>query len=267
MIKEKKIGFIGVGKMGTALLTALINVNMPREKIYASDKYRWRDIKRQFRVNTATNEDVVKQSEIIILAVQPKDLPNVLGEVFPFVTDNKLIISIAAGVRIDSMRVVLKNKGRLIRVMPNVAALVREAVSGIYCGPKTTKGDEELAVAIFNLIGKTVVIHEESLMDAVTGLSGSGPAYVFEIIEALADGGVKVGLKREDALKLAAQTVKGAAEMILGTGKHPAVLKDMVASPGGTTIYGLAALEKSGVRGALIEAVVAASKRSEELGS
>ncbi len=266
MLKNKIIGVIGAGKMGSALISGMLKKGLDSKNIIASDKYAAEEAKRKFGIGTRDNPELAKESDIIILAVQPSDIYECLQDIYPFIDNSKLIISIAAGIKVEVMRSVLK-KGRFIRVMPNVAALVKEAVSAIYCGPRTTKDDEETAIAILGLVGEVVVINNERYMDAVTGLSGSGPAYIFEVIEALADGGVKVGLKRADALKLAAQTVKGAAELVLKTKKHPAELKDMVASPGGTTIYGLAEMERSGVRGALIDAVVAATKRSEELGS
>ncbi len=266
MLKEKIIGIIGAGKMGSALISGLLNKGLDSEHIIVSDKFSAEEAKRKFGVEIKSNPELAKEADIIILAVQPADIFECLQDIYPFVDNSKLIISIAAGIKVEVMRSVLK-KGRFIRVMPNVAALVKEAVSALYCGPRTTKEDEEVAIAILSLVGEVVVIRNEKYMDAVTGLSGSGPAYLFEVIEALADGGVKVGLRRADALKLAAQTVKGAAELVLKTQKHPAELKDMVASPGGTTIYGLAELERKGTRGAFIDAVVAATKRSEELGS
>jgi len=267
MLKNKVIGFIGAGKMGGTLIRGLLNMNIDGNNIIVSTKHDVERIKKEFNVNIGTNAEVAKRADIIIFAVQPLDIFDCLKDVYPYIDYKKLLISIVAGVKVETMRNALKNKGRFVRVMPNVAAFVNESVSAIYCGPKTTNDDEEVAIAIMSLIGKTVIIYNEKFMNAVTGLSGSGPAYIFEVIEAMADGGVKVGLRRADALKLAAQTVKGAAELVLQTKKHPAELKDMVASPGGTTIYGLTELERRGVRGAFIDAVVSATKRSEELGS
>ncbi len=265
MLKNKIIGVIGAGKMGSALISGMLKKGLESKNIIVSDKFAAQEAKRKFGIEIKNNPELAKDSDIIILAVQPADIYECLQDIYPFIDNSKLIISIAAGIKVEIMRSVLK-KGRFIRVMPNVAALVKEAVSAVYCGPRTTKDDEETAIAILGLVGEVVVIQNEKYMDAVTGLSGSGPAYIFEVIEALADGGVKVGLRRADALKLAAQTVKGAAELVLKTKKHPAELKDMVASPGGTTIYGLAEMERNGIRGALIDAVAAATKRSEELG-
>jgi pyrroline-5-carboxylate reductase len=176
-----------------------------------------------------------------------------------------LFISIAAGVTIESLISELPGGTRVVRVMPNICATVGEAASAICPGDTATKSDVEIACKIFNVVGRTVVVAEH-LMDAVTGLSGSGPAFVFMIIEALADGGVHQGLDRATAQKLAAQTVLGAAMMVLETGQHPGELKDMVTSPGGTTIRGIEALEKNNVRSAIMSAVIAASQRSKELG-
>ncbi len=266
MLDGKVVGIIGAGKMGSALISGLLRSGFDKERLIVADKFAADRVREQFGIETKNNPEIAQLADIIILAVQPADMVECLQDIYPFVDNSKLIISIAAGIKVEIMRAILK-KGRFIRVMPNVAAIVKEAVSAIYCGPRTTKEDEEMAKEILGLVGEVVVIENEKYMDAVTGLSGSGPAYIFEVIEALADGGVKVGLHRADALKLAAQTVKGAAELVLKTGKHPAELKDMVASPGGTTIYGLAELERKGVRGALIDAVASATKRSEELGS
>ncbi len=266
MLDEKVIGIIGAGKMGKALISGLLKGGFDRSRLIVADKFVADEVEREFGVQTKSNPELARDADVIILAVQPADMVECLQDIYPFVDNSKLIISIAAGIKVEIMRSVLK-KGRFIRVMPNVAAIVGEAVSAVYCGPRTTPEDEETAKEILGMVGEVVVIENERYMDAVTGLSGSGPAYIFEVIEALADGGVKVGLHRADALKLAAQTVKGAAELVLKTGRHPAELKDMVASPGGTTIYGLAELERKGVRGALIDAVASATRRSEELGS
>ena len=227
MLKEKIIGIIGAGKMGSSLISGLLSRGLKPNSIIASDKSDMEAAKKKFGIEMENNPELAKKADIIILAVQPSDIYDCLQDIYPFVDNSKLIISIAAGIKVEVMRSVLK-KGRFIRVMPNVAALVKEAVSAVYCGPRTTQEDEDMAVAILSLVGEVVVIRNEKYMDAVTGLSGSGPAYIFEVIESLADGGVKVGLKRADALKLAAQTVKGAAELVLKTKKHPGELKDMV---------------------------------------
>ncbi|MBC8125803.1 MAG: pyrroline-5-carboxylate reductase, partial [Gloeobacteraceae cyanobacterium ES-bin-144] len=176
-----------------------------------------------------------------------------------------LVISIAAGITVAALETAAASQIRVIRAMPNTPALVGKGAAGYCIGTRATAEDAETARVILGSVGLAVAVPER-LMDAVTGLSGSGPAYIYLVIEAMADGGVRQGLPREDALRLAAQTVLGAAAMVLETGKHPAVLKDMVTSPGGTTIAGLAELERRGLRAALIEAVVAASQRATELG-
>ena len=187
------------------------------------------------------------------------------GACGPLVSSDHVVVSVAAGVPISRIQGALHSATPVVRVMPNTPCLVRAGASAIAISPAVSVEERALAVKLFEAVG-TVVVVEERLMDAVTGLSGSGPAYVFQIIEALADGGVKVGLPRDTALTLAAQTVLGAAKQVLETGEHPARLKDKVASPGGTTIAGLHALEAGGVRAAVIAAIEAATKRSEELG-
>jgi pyrroline-5-carboxylate reductase len=179
---------------------------------------------------------------------------------------SKLVISIAAGVPLAAMETCVQKDLRLIRVMPNIAAAVKEAATAIAAGGQATQEDINLAMEIFNSIGKCIFLKENYLMDATTGLSGSGPAYIFLIVDALADAGVKVGLSRQDSLFLAAQTVLGAAKLLIETQEHPSQLKDKVTSPGGTAIAGLATLESGGLRTTLINAVEAATNRSKELG-
>ena len=205
-------------------------------------------------------------ADVIILAVKPQIMGAVLKEIAPVVDDGKLLISIAAGVATKKLREHLGKTARLIRVMPNTPALVLEGVTAVARAEGLKPGDLEAAQELFGAVGRVVVL-DEGAMDAVTGLSGSGPAYVAIAIEALADGGVKMGLDRATATLLAAQTVLGSARLILETGVHPAQLKDMVSSPGGTTIAGIAALEDGGFRRALMQAVERATLRSRELGA
>ncbi|OGL16897.1 MAG: pyrroline-5-carboxylate reductase, partial [Candidatus Rokubacteria bacterium RIFCSPLOWO2_12_FULL_71_19] len=207
----------------------------------------------------------VRESHVIVLAVKPQIMAAVCAEITPAVDRSKLIISLAAGVSTTTLRQQLPHVERLIRVMPNTPALVLEAVTAIARADGLEGGDLETAQELFGAVGRVVVLDEEAL-DAVTGLSGSGPAYVAIVIESLADGGVKMGLDRATAMTLAAQTVLGSAKLILETGTHPGQLKDMVASPGGTTIAGIAALEEGGVRRTFISAVERATLRSRELG-
>jgi len=206
-----------------------------------------------------------KQCDIVVLAVKPQVVPKALASYKPASGPQQLMISICAGTTIATLENGLAKGSRVIRVMPNTPALIGAGAAALCKGTHAT--DEDLAVAreIFEAIGIAVVV-EEKMMDAVTGLSGSGPAYVFQFIEALSDGGVNMGLARDVATKLAVQTVIGAARMVAELGKHPAVLKEMVTSPGGTTIAGLYALERGGIRGLIMEAIEDATTRSEELG-
>jgi len=213
-----------------------------------------------------SNADVVGNAEVLVLAVKPQSMRQVLDEIRPLLSETQLVISIAAGITIDSLADGLGLGRRLIRVMPNTPALVGEGASAYALGPGTTSRDESIVRSFLNAVGRTVAV-PESLLDAVTGLSGSGPAFVYLMIEALSDGGVRVGLPRDIATTLAAQTLLGAAKMVIETGLHPGVLKDQVTSPGGTTIAGIHALEVGGLRGTLIEAVRAATARSAELAS
>jgi pyrroline-5-carboxylate reductase len=270
MLKEKKISIIGTGNMGEALVSGLISSkSSPPENIICTDirTHKLESVKKKYGVMTLTeNIKAVEASEIIIYAVKPQIISSVLKETAPFLDMSKLIISIAAGVPLAAIETCLKKELRLIRVMPNIAAFVKESASVISAGTNATREDIDLSMAIFDSMGKSIFLKENILMDAITGLSGSGPAYIFIIVDALADAGVKVGLSREDALFLSTQTVLGAAKLLLETKEHPGRLKDMVTSPGGTAIAGIHTLEKGGLRTTLINAVEAATQRSKELG-
>jgi pyrroline-5-carboxylate reductase len=221
---------------------------------------------RQYGIRSfANNPALVAESDVIILAVKPQIMAPVLREIAAAVDGTKLIISLAAGVATRTLREHLAKPARLIRVMPNTPALVLEGATAIARAEGLEAGDLETAEALFGAVGRVVVLDEDHL-DAVTGLSGSGPGYIAIVIEALADGGVKMGLDRATAMTLATQTVLGSARLILETGMHPGQLKDMVASPGGTTIAGIAALEDGGIRRTIISAVERATLRSRELG-
>ena len=212
----------------------------------------------------SSNREAVAWADVVVLAVKPQTLPDVLAEIGATLA-HALVVSIAAGVTIKSIADRMTGTARVIRGMPNTPAVIREGVTALAFGSTVPEADVQLARAMFEAVGRVVPV-EERLMDAVTGLSGSGPAYVFQAIEALADGGVKMGLPRQTAELLAAQTVLGAARLVLESGEHPAQLKDRVASPGGTTIAGLHRLEQGGFRATLMAAVEAATKRSQELG-
>jgi len=214
---------------------------------------------------TADNREVVRHSDLLVLAVKPQTMAALLAEIRPEVSASQLILSIAAGITLRQLAEGLGPGRRLVRVMPNTPCLIGASASGYSPGEGVPADDLALVDRLLNAVGKAFRLPENQL-DAVTGLSGSGPAFVYLMIEALSDGGVRVGLPREVATTLAAQTVLGAARMVLETGTHPGALKDMVASPGGTTIAGLHALERGGVRGALMDAIEAATLRARELG-
>ena len=268
-IKGQKVGFIGGGNMGEALIKGLIAANLvPAEAVYASDVRieRLRALDQQYGVQLCEdNAELVRQVDIVILAVKPQIMAPVVRQIAAAVTRKKLLISIAAGVSTQTIRAALGKDARLIRVMPNTPALVLEGATAIAKAEGLEPGDLDTAGEIFSAVGRVVTL-DEDLMDAVTGLSGSGPAYVALVVESLADGGVKMGLDRLTAMTLATQTVLGAARLMLETGMHPGALKDMVSSPGGTTIAGIAALEEGGLRHNLIRAVERATQRSRELG-
>lgn len=268
-LKGKKVGFIGSGNMGEALIKGLTAASVvPNKMILASDVRgdRLKELGDTYGIQLVSdNLELVRASDVVIMAVKPQIMGPVLREIAPVFTRRKLMISVAAGVSTETIRAAVGKEGRLIRVMPNAAALVLEGATAIAKADGLEPEDMEVASEIFSAVGRVVVL-DEHLMDAVTGLSGSGPAYVAVVIESLADGGVKMGLDRATAMTLATQTVLGAARLLLATRLHPGALKDMVSSPGGTTIAGIAALEEGGIRTTFIKAVERATQRSKELG-
>jgi pyrroline-5-carboxylate reductase len=268
-LRKKKIAILGSGNMGEALVKGLLRAGKTQpEALVCSDPRaeRREELHKRYGVQvTADNRAAVAQSDIVVIAVKPQTIDVLLEEIAPAVDAKKLVISIAAGVPIAAISRKLGAGVHIIRTMPNTPALVGAGATALAKGPHATDGDLEQALALFEAVGVAVVVEEHHL-DAVTGLSGSGPAFVFMAIEALADGGVKVGLARPVAMALAAQAVMGSAKLVLETGEHPGRLKDQVTSPGGTSIAGLHALESAGFRAALIAAVEAATKRSRELG-
>ncbi|MDR3088934.1 MAG: pyrroline-5-carboxylate reductase [Desulfobulbaceae bacterium] len=272
MLSTKNIGFIGGGNMAAAFIGGLVESQAaPAAHIICSDvrEEARQDLAKRFGVGvTHDNLEVIRRSEIVVYAVKPQVLPQALRETAKAVDATKLIISIAAGVPLAAIALGLGKSDedlRLIRVMPNICALVGESATAIATGAGARPGDADLASALFNAVGKSLVIGEH-LLDAFTGLCGSGPSYVFLIIEALADAGVNMGLSRQDALLLAGQTLFGSAKMLLDSGEHPAQLRDRVTSPGGTSIAGVHALEQGALRATLINAVAAATERSRQLG-
>lgn len=270
MLNNKKICIIGTGNMGEALVSGLVGSGSSSPgKIICTDvrEAKLKAIEKEYGVKTTTsNLEAVMKSDIVIYAVKPQIMAAVIKETVEKLDMSKLVISIAAGVPMAALESCLDKELRLIRVMPNIAAAVKEAATAVAAGKNASEEDIKMAMTIFDSIGKTVFIGENYLMDAITGLSGSGPAYIFLIVEALADAGVKVGLSRQEALFLSAQTVLGAAKMLMETKEHPGQLRDRVTSPGGTAIAGLATLEKGGLRTTLINAVEVATNRSRELG-
>lgn len=270
MLKDKKIGFIGSGNMGEALISGLImSQSTPPKNIICSDirEEPLHYIQDKYGINTTTsNTEVVETSDIIIYCTKPQILAAVLKETAGALDKSKLVISIAAGVPLAAIASGLGKELRLIRVMPNICAFVKESATAIAAGEFVQDGDVDMAKAIFDSVGISVFIQENVLMDAFTGLSGSGPAYMFMIIDAMADAGVKMGLSRKDSLLLSAQTMMGSAKLLLDSNEHPGQLKDRVTSPGGTSIAGIHTLEQGGLRTTIIDAVEAATARSMELG-
>jgi pyrroline-5-carboxylate reductase len=268
-LEGKRIGFVGGGNMGEALIRGLLGTKtVPAALLSATDvrTERTAQLAKQFGITAhGDNLRLVRETDVVVLAVKPQIMATVVAEIAPAVTARHLLISIAAGVSTAAIGAALGKEARIVRVMPNTPALVLQGAAAVAKGRGQEAEDLAVAEAIFGAVGRVVVL-DESLMDAVTGLSGSGPAYVALVVEALADGGVNMGLDRATALTLATQTVLGAAQLLVETGMHPAVLKDMVSSPGGTTIAGITALEDGGLRATLIRAVERATVRSRELG-
>ena len=263
------LGFLGTGKMATALAKGFIHAGLVAPKqIFGSDPLSVARV--AFGKETGArivggNAKAAEQAGVLILATKPDQTGAALAEIRERFTPRHLLISIAAGVPLAKLEAALPARARVIRVMPNTPALVGSSATGFALGKSATRSDGELAHRLFSAVGIAFPL-KESLLDAVTGLSGSGPAYVYLFIEGLSDGGVAAGLPREVATRLAAQTVLGAARMVLETGQHPGALKDMVTSPGGTTIEGLHELEKGKMRGTVISAVRAATEKSKKLG-
>lgn len=268
MIAKFKIGFIGAGNMAEALLKGMLNAAGPLEVAVSDlDTKRLELFRTQYGVEgiTKDNRKVVSYADVIILAVKPQIVPTILDEVKDLITTDKLIVSIAAGVTTDTIANHLVEGARVVRVMPNTPALVMLGAAGICKGKYATPEDIELVQTMLDTVGISVVVGEDR-MDAITGLSGSGPAYAYIFIDALADAGVNMGLTRVNATMLAAQTVMGAAKMVLETGVHPCQLKDNVTTPAGTTICALHELDRGGFRSTVMNAVEAATLKSAKLG-
>ena len=268
MLENKKIGFVGAGLMAEAIARGLLRAGISPGRINASDPDdRRRELfQKELGISTTVdNASLAGFADIIILAVKPNIISQAIADFGGALNAGHLLISIVAGVKTDAIESKLAGEIPVVRVMPNTPSLIGQGISAIAPGKYAGSEHVDVARGIFEAVGTVVQVTEDK-MDAVTGLSGSGPAYVYMLIEALADGGVRAGLPKSTALALAAQTVAGAAGMVLETGEHPAVLRDRVMTPGGTTVAGVAVLERSGFRSAAMEAVKAAADRSAELG-
>lgn len=263
-----KIGFLGGGAMAGAILTGLAGSGkVAPGNLYVTDinKERLEHLRSSLNVNIIyDNKELAGTADIIMIALKPGVVLPVVRAVAEVFRPGQMLISIAAGISTGLLESAAGEKVAVIRVMPNTPALVGESASAVCRGSGAGPEEMEKALAIFNAVGRAVEV-PESMMDAVTGLSGSGPAYMFVMLEALADAGVRMGLPRDVATLLGAQTMLGSARMLLETGRHPGSLKDMVTTPGGTTIEGLFSLERDGVRGALMKAVEAAASKSREI--
>jgi len=271
MLDGKIIGFIGAGNMGSVLIRGLIQSGKAGgAEIIACDmnEDRLRAIVETHGVKAVNSSvELAEKADIVVICVKPQHVDALMDEISAASRAGQIFISIVAGAAIEKFSSRLNSAAGVVRVMPNTPASVLAGAAAICAGQNVSAADQSLAAAIFECSGKTVVIQNEALMDAVTGLSGSGPAYIFLAIEALADAGVQLGIAREEAALLAAQTVYGAAKMLLETGKTPGELRDIVTTPGGTTAAGLRALDKGNFRAAIIDAVKAAAERARELGN
>lgn len=266
---DRHITFLGAGNMATAIIRGLLRAGLSTDKVTATVRREEKrlELETAFSIRASfDNVAAARAAEVIVLSVKPQALDKLLTEIAPAVDSHKLVISVAAGVPIAAIERRLGAGARIIRAMPNTPCLVGAGATAVAAGGHATQEDLRLAVSMFDSVGMTTVV-DEYLLDAVTGLSGSGPAYIFLIIEALSDAGVKVGLSRHQALKLAAHTVLGSAKLLLETNQHPGQLKDQVTSPGGTAIAGLHTLEAGGLRTTLINAVEAATLRAKALGA
>ena len=270
MFINRKVAIIGVGKMGETLLKGLLkNKLIERENLSGStaEKELSEKVSKKYKIKTYVdnNREMVQEKDIIILAVKPQIVKEVISEIKEVVTKEQLLISIAAATSTSYLEECLEKKVPVIRAMPNTPALINEGMTVLCPGRYAEESHLQMAKAIFGAVGLVEVIQEEELMDAVTALSGSGPAYAYVIMESLTEGGVRMGLPWELAQKLSAQTLLGAAKMVLKTGTPPALLKEAVTTPGGVTVDGLMELEEGGIRVALIKAVSRTTEKSKEL--
>lgn len=265
---EKTVAFLGAGSMAEAMIKGLLRAGGQPDRLIATGRRpaRLEELRGRYGVRVGTdNLAAAREAEVLLLCVKPQAMEKLLEQIAPAVDKTKLLISIAAGVPIAALDRKLGKGARVVRAMPNTPSLVGAGCCALAAGDDATAEDLALATRIFQAVGSVITI-EENLLDAVTGLSGSGPAFVFLVIEALSDAGVKVGLPRHTSLDLASRTVMGSAQLLIETHAHPGQLKDQVTSPGGTAIAGLHTLEAGGLRTTLINAVEAATRRARELG-
>lgn len=269
MFTNKKVAIIGVGKMGETLLNSMIKNNLVKKENLSgstAQEEHAKEISKKYDIRTyIDNKEMVLGKDIIILAIKPQMIKRVITEIKEVVTERQLIISIAAATSTKFIEECLEKNISVIRAMPNTPALINEGMTVLCPGRYVDKSHIQMALDIFGAVGLVEVIQREELMDVVTALSGSGPAYTYIIIESLTEGGVRMGLPRELAQKLSAQTLLGAAKMVLETGMHPALLKDAVTTPAGVTVDGLMELEDGGIRVTLIKAVSRATEKSKEI--
>lgn len=269
MLQDKRIAVVGVGKIGSALIAGMVAGELvPRENIVGSTAHQESacEISEQLRIRTfLDNAEMVAGCDVIILAVKPQQMAKVLGEIQGAIHGDQLVITLAAATTTRFVEERLASKVPVVRAMPNTPCQVRSGMTGLCAGRFAGPQHLDVARALFSTVGRVATVEDEELMDAVTALSGSGPAYAYIIIEALAEGGVKMGLPRRLATELAAQAILGGAGLVLASGQHPALLKDDVTTPAGVTIDGLMALEEGGIRVALIRAVMAATERGKAL--
>lgn len=269
MLRDKKIAIIGVGKMGGTLIDSVIKNNLiKKENLFGStaQEKHAKEINLKYKIKTyVNNEEMILGKDIIILAIKPQLMKKVISQIKEVITEKQLVISIAAAISTQFIEDRLEKNIPVIRAMPNTPALINEGMTVLCSGRYADKNHVQIALDIFEAIGLAEVVHREELMDVVTALSGSGPAYTYIMIESLTEGGVRMGLPRELAQKMAAQTLLGAAKMVLKTGMHPALLKDAVTTPAGVTVDGVMELEDGGIRVTLIKAVSRATEKSKEI--
>ncbi len=269
MLTNKKVAIIGVGKMGETLLNGMIKNNLVKKENIAgstAQEEHAKEINKKYGIQTyINNKEIISGKDIIIFAIKPQMMKKVLSNIKDIITEKQLIISIAAATSTQFIEECLEKNIPVVRAMPNTPALINEGMTVLCPGKYIDENHIQMAIDIFGAVGLVEVIHREELMDVVTALSGSGPAYTYIIIESLTEGGLRMGLPRELAQKLTAQTLLGAAKMVLKTGLHPALLKGDVTTPAGVTVDGLMELEDGGIRVALIKAVSRATEKSREI--